>query len=284
MTIKGILYFVIPALGNKATINILRKKINNNGGIVKEKLQTPLSMAENPDVITNDNLKKQYDDVIKAKDNFEDKAKATIACVTISVSLIMGASGMLNTITSRFDYPLVHWWSYILFVYAVLSMITAAIMAIKVLADENKIYCFPADCPREKERETYDRCIGQNVTQNYIRNSYIFSAYECIRNALVCLFVIMAIAVMPMTSTTTSYKASVSSQRDYLYSEYAINALSKYDPNKIKTIVENVLPSMQIKVGETYSIVDHKNSLFIRLQVIENGFNILSIEEISFEQ
>ena len=284
MTLKDILYIVFPALGNKAINNTLRKKIENNREIDEEKLQTPLSTAENPDAITVEKLKKQYDDALKTKDKFEDKAKTTIVCVTISVSLIMGASGMLNSVSSRFDSPLVQWVSYALFVYAVVSMITAAVLAIKVLVDENKIFVVSADCPIEDERDTYDKCIGQNVTQNYIRNNHIFTAYECIRNSLVSLFIIMAIAVIPIKPSSTNRGTATDSHRGFSYDESVIDMLSKYDVDMIKTIVEDALPEMQIKEGETYSIVNRKNSLFIRFQVINNNISIMGIEEISFEQ
>lgn len=284
MKLKDILYIVFPALSNKAINNTLRKKIENNREIDDEKLQTPLSTAENPDDITVEKLKKQYDDALKTKDKFEDKAKTTIVCVTISVSLIMGASGMLNSVESRFDCPPIQWLSYTVFVYAVVSMITAAVLAIKVLVDENKIFVVSADCKIEDERDTYDKCIGQNVTQNYIRNNYIFTAYECIRNSLVSLFIIMAIAVIPIKPSTTSRGTARDSHRGFSYDESVIDMLSKYDVDMIKTIVEDALPEMQIKEGEIYSIVNRKNSLFIRFQVINNNISIIEIEEISFEQ
>ena len=85
MTPKDILYIVIPVLENKTINNTLRKEIENNNEKDEEKLQTPLSTAENPDAITLEKLKKQYDDALKTKDKFEDKAKTTIVCVTISV-------------------------------------------------------------------------------------------------------------------------------------------------------------------------------------------------------
>ena len=193
-----IIYTLIPVLGNRKANNKLREKLKNNAEQGGERLQTPLSTSSNPDAITVEILKEQYADALKTKDKFEDKAKATIICVTISVSLILGASGLLTTVASRFDFPLVKWLSYMLFLYAVLSMIFAAIMDIKVLMDENIVYLFHSDCPEEKIRETYDICIGKNETQNIIRNNYVFTAYECIRNALICLFAIMAIAVIPV--------------------------------------------------------------------------------------
>lgn len=286
MKLKDLLYAVFPALGNKSVNDKLRSKLKGSNALDAKKLQTPLSLSTNPDAITNESLKQQYSDALKAKDKFEDKAKATIVCVTVSVSLIMGASGLLTTVASRFDFLVIRWLSYALFLYAVLSMIAAAIMDIKVIANENKIYTVPADCPEESIRETYDLCIGQNVTQNYIRNNYVFTAYECIRNALICLFVIMALAVMPIQYTKTGYDALAhkNTTRGYSYSETTLDSLGKNNASDVKEAIENALPSLHVENNHTYTLVDSEQRLFIKFQVWGNDIQVLSIEEISWEQ
>lgn len=286
MKLVDVLTPLVPVLGNFKANNKLRKKLNNNPGQGEESLQTPLSESSNPDAITVENLKEQYIDALKTKDKFEDKAKATIICVTISVSLIMGASGLLNTVASHFDFPLVKWLSYVLFLYAVLSMILAAIMDIKVLVDENTVFTVPADCPEEEIRETYDIYVGKNFTQNLIRNNYVFTAYECIRNALICLFVIMVIAVIPIhgSGTVTASHSKSYSQKGYSYSETTINTLGQHNTTDIKDIIETALASMQTTDGEIYNIVDSLNGLFIKFQINGNDICVLSIEEISWER
>lgn len=281
-----VLTALFPVLGNLKANNKLRKRLKNYVEPGEERLQTPLSMSSNPDAITVESLKEQYADALKTKDKFEDKAKATIICVTISVSLIMGASGLLSSVASRFDFPLVKWLSYVLFLYAVLSMISAAIMDIKVLVNENTIFPFPADCPEEEIRETYDIYIGKNVTQNIIRNNYVFTAYECIRNALICLFAIMAIAVIPIhgSGITTASHSKAYSQRGYSYSETIIDTLGQHGTTEIKEIIETALTSMQTTDGQIYSIVDSLNGLFIKFQINDSDIGVLSIEEISWER
>lgn len=284
MKLKKFLYAIFPVFGNKSINEKVRKKLKDEEG--QEKLDTPLNMSSNPDAITNDHLKRQYEESLKVKDKFEDKAKATIVCVTVSVSLIMGASGLLTTLTSRFDYPLVRWASYVFFLYAVLSMIAAAIMDIKVLAEENRVYIIPLDTADEDLREAYDIYTGKNWAQNIIRNNYVFTAYECIRNALICLFIIMAIAVIPLhdSETTTQSNKSSNIQRGYSYNETTLDSLGQHDATEIRDIIENALPAMQTVDGQTYSIVDNANALFIKFQLNGNDINVLSIEEISWEQ
>ena len=282
---SDILFVIFPVIGNLKTNNVLRKRLKNNSDQEGEQLQTPLKQSSNPDAITVDSLKEQYANALKVKDKFEDKAKATIVCVTVSVTLIMGASGLLTTLSGRFNHPLVRWLSYALFLYAVLSMIAAAIMDIKVIVNENVVFTFPVDCSEENARETYDVCVGQNITQNYIRNNYVFSAYECIRNALISLFVIMALTVIPVDFGTEGLSSStINTQRGYSYSETTLYSLERYDVSVIKEIIDNSLLSIQTEDGQTYSVVDKAHGLFIKFQINGNNINVLSIEEISLEQ
>ena len=284
MKLKKFLYAIFPVFGNKSVNKKIRKKLKDEEG--QEELDTPLNMSSNPDAITNDHLKRQYEESLKVKDKYEDKAKATIVCVTVSVSLIMGASGLLTTLTSRFDNPLVRWASYVFFLYAVHSMIAAAIMDIKVLAEENRVYIIPLDTADEDLREAYDIYTGKNWAQNIIRNNYVFTAYECIRNALICLFIIMALAVIPFHDSETTNQSNKSSniQRGYSYNETTLDSLGQHDATEIRDIIENALPAMQTVDGQTYSIVDNANALFIKFQLNGNDINVLSIEEISWEQ
>lgn len=90
-----------------------------------------------------------------------------------------------------------------LFVSAVSYMITAGILAIKVLIDENRIYVVDIGTTVRADanvRVEYDRCITKNRTTNLIRNNTVFTSYECIRNSLVCLFVILLLSAAPITS------------------------------------------------------------------------------------
>lgn len=279
------LYAILPIFGNINTCKKLRKRLKNEGNQDDEKLQTPLNTSSNPDAISDESLKEQYADALKVKDKYEDKAKATIVCVTVSVTLIMGASGLLTTLANRFNHQWIRWIGFALFIYAVLSMIFAAIMDIKVIVDENVVYLFPADCSVEEIRETYDMCVGQNVTQNYIRNSYVFSAYECIRNALICLFIIMVLAVIPINiGTARTYDSNINTQKSFSYSESTLGILAQHDVKEIRDIIETALPLMQTVDGQTYSIVDNTNKVFIKFMLNGNDLSVLSIEEISWEQ
>ena len=152
---------IFPFIGNASANRKIRKKLRESEEH-SENINTPLNQCKNPESVTEDALRAQYEDALKTKDKFEDKAKATIVTVTISVSLIMGASGLLNTVFSRYENQIIKWVCFVLFLYAVLSMILAAVMDIKVLSSENKVYIIPMDTSKEHLRTKYDLYAGRN--------------------------------------------------------------------------------------------------------------------------
>ena len=165
-------------------------------------------------------------------------------------------------------------------------MIVAGIMNIKVLVAENIVYTVPLDTSEENKRSAYNIYTGKNWAQNLIRNNYVFTAYECIRNALIGLFLIMAIAVMPISylSKNNVYSSKANNQRNYTYAEETIAKIDEYSTDRIKSIVEAALPLMQITEGQIYSIADSENSLFIRFQIRGDEISILTIDEINWKQ
>lgn len=72
----------------------LRTKIkaqNDDGS--SNPAESILSTAKKPDDLATDVFESLYNDTLKAKDKIEEKAKTNIIGVSISITLIMGASG-----------------------------------------------------------------------------------------------------------------------------------------------------------------------------------------------
>ena len=284
MKIKNILYAVFPGIGNCASNKELRKQLFPDEGQKDIKFDTVLSASTHPDIITDEKLNELYNDSLTAKDKLEDKAKATILCVTVSVSLILGASGLLDTVASRYSSPFLRWICYAFFIYAAFSMISAAIMDIKVLVNENTIYTVPPDCSKEDIRGMLDSCISKNQVQNLIRNNYIYSAYEYIRNGLICLFIILLLGVVPINKTTYGSLSSVGTNQECSYSEHTLQYLAEHDYADIKSIIERALPSMQVASGNVYTIADSGSSVFVKFQIVGTTTNVLSVDDISWTQ
>ncbi|WP_048152645.1 hypothetical protein [Methanolacinia paynteri] len=171
-----------------------------NKKLSKKYPQSILDGIENSDAIGIDTLKGQYADTMHTKDKLEDKAKISIIGITIAITLITGASGILMVLYEKYPCSIFSWIGFFLYIGAEIYLISGGILAIKVLFDENKISIIELSSYAAGEstlRDDYDKCISNNRIQNLIRNNSIYTSYECIRNALICIFIVFFITAIP---------------------------------------------------------------------------------------
>lgn len=178
----------------------------------KQSSRNILDDIDNPDAISIDTLKSRYSDAMYQKDKLEDKAKINVVGISIAISLILGASNFLTVVSNKYpcsifswvlSYTLFTWIIFILFVFAVSYLLIAGIVAIEVLIKENKVFTidlkyFAANTA--DLRQNYGKRISENDFQNLIRNNIIYTSYECIRNALICLFILLVFLAMPYSA------------------------------------------------------------------------------------
>ena len=279
--IKKIVYETVPAIENNCVNKSLRKKLSPP----KEQSQYPtvLSQSQNAENISTETLQVLYLKELEIKDKLEDKAKATIMCVTISISLILGASNLLSSISNLYNSLLLNWIVYVLFCISVLYMILAAIMDIKVLVAENTVYIEQPDWNEEERRIGLDDCIGRNRIKNIIRNNYIYTAYRNIRNALICLFIILLISSLPTTNHSTKIAAKPSNSV-FSFSSTVVDSVSDEELIILKDIVSRAMQSNEIEEGKPYSLTDKGNGKYVKF-VINNGIiTILDSATIAIEQ
>lgn len=270
-----ILEFVFPMIYNYKANGILRNKLKNSDDSV-------FNNVENPKSITTDILKDEYLDTLKTKDKLEDKAKTNVVGITIAITLIMGASTIITSIDNKFNNKVIQWCAFILFCVAVLYMLYAGIEAIKILINENEIYTVQLNniADEEKLRNDYDKCIVNNRIKNLIRNNGVYTSYECIRNAFVCLFFVLLLSIFPYTLKGFSTNI-VENQNPYTYtfSENAINYLENHNEKRyIEKIVENEICNNGLEEEQTVGIVDDSSHLFIKYKYDGELINVLLIE------
>lgn len=270
-----ILEFVFPMIYNYKANGILRNKLKNSDDSV-------FNNVENPKSITTDILKDEYLDTLKTKDKLEDKAKTNVVGITIAITLIMGASTIITSIDNKFNNKVIQWCAFILFCVAVLYMLYAGIEAIKILINENEIYTVQLNniADEEKLRNDYDKCIVNNRIKNLIRNNGVYTSYECIRNAFVCLFFVLLLSIFPYTLKEFSTNI-VENQNPYTYtfSENAINYLENHNEKRyIEKIVENEICNNGLEEEQTVGIVDDSSHLFIKYKYDGELINVLLIE------
>jgi len=277
---------VFPMYANHRDNKVLRNKYSNIGE--DNEPESLLCHIENADAIITDVLKQQYDDTFHIKDKLEDKAKTNVIGITIAITLIMGASGVLNKISEKFPMPVLQWLAFVLLAVAVIYLLIAGIIAAKVLLDENIVYTVGLNSFASNEvtlRSDYDKCILQNRTQNLIRNNSVYSSYECIRNALVCLFVILLLSTIPIEFQQNSTdKSSVHEQYSFTFSSETVSYLRNHD---VQSVVEDAIlnavenDNISGNSDDTIGIIYDNNNLFIKFKISEKTITVMMIEPYS---
>lgn len=262
----AILEKIFPSIANHLYNNKVRNKIKNRVELALPSNDTSI------DDITIEDFNALYESDMRWKEKLEDKAKTNVIGVTISVTLMMGAYSLIQNVSGKFGSNILFWIAFCLFILSVVYMLEAGIHAIHVLTAENVVYTSPAGLKGNEKKNDMDLQIGLTRAQNTLRNNYIFTSYECIRNALICLFCVMIIAIIPVMQVkpVTSYNHG-----NYFYSEQAMQSLNNgVDQSTVEAYIDT-----NITDGE-HSVVDQSNNLFIKYLVKDNQVIIYIVEAI----
>lgn len=238
--------------------------------------------------------KEQYSDTFKIKDKLEDKAKTNVIGITITISLILGASGIVSTIYGKYPHFYIKWIAFGVLSSAVIYMISAGILAIQVLITNNKMYFVNVANSTEVSDEQillleYKDCIDLNRLQNLIRNNSIFTSYECIKNALFCLFLIFVLSILPAKTVDKPINEnniinnSIDSRYEIFYSKSAIDFFKVDDiQNNVEaTILNNIENKGNNNSDESVGIADNINKVFIKYVYFDNKITVLLVEYIN---
>jgi hypothetical protein len=246
-----------------------------------------LDGIESSDKISTEKLKELYDKTIKTKDKLEDKAKTNIIGITISISLIVGASGLLSFINTKFENSFITLLAIVLLIASVAYMIFAGLFVIHMLIGENETYNVNlSSIANDKEllRDDYDKCIAQNRRKNIIRNNYVFTSYACIRNSLACLFLLFLFIAIPnnLSNKCQSNDIKVHSSQIYAFS-FTSSTIDYLKENDVRDVVERCVISAMKKSQPnerdgTFGIIDISSMLFIKYEVSGNDIKILLLE------
>lgn len=185
-------------MANYRANKIIRKKIST-----KTRLDLPCDESLICKVKLDD-LKDLFNKDLHLKETLEDKAKTNVIGVTISVSLIIGANTLFQNIFVTYGNSVFFWISFVIFVAAVIYMLEAGINSIHVLTAENVIYYPKIGLNEDKQKCDYNLQIGLNRAQNTVRNNFVYTSYVCMRNSLLCLFLVMVSTILPMNKVDQS--------------------------------------------------------------------------------
>lgn len=269
-----IIEVLFPMLCNKKADKILREKITNYS-------------KDNTDDIFDDDVEmskqdyeKLYEETMRTKSAFEDKAKANIIGVTITVSLITGSISLFERINKTFMNEWIQWITFGLYVMAVVYMLYAGIQAIRILCNDNIVFTEPmlgTNITQKQLQEKYGETIFKNRIQNLIRNNGVYTSYECIRNALVCLLFVLIVAVFPYNQTIHN-KSVGTIKHTYAYSDAVANLIEEenLEYDVISIIEDNISNDNNDKIN---ILVDEEHSIAIRFLVSDDVISILDIEK-----
>lgn len=280
MKIKSILKnsfnFIFPFVDNYKKNKKLKQDKSNN-----------FSYIENSDNIGKDNFEKTYNESLSDKSKLEDKAKTNVIGITITITLILSVSDILDKISVKYDSEIIAWISFFFVLFSIIYMVIAGILAIKVLVNENVAYRINLNSLSESNErsliDNYKACISKNRKQNLVRNNIIYTSYECIRNSIICLlilFIMLSLPVKTKTANTFDYVKNNS----FMYSESAF--ISFEDGNIQVYNIENAVCSYleehsdDIIENKFYGIYDEESSTFIKFQIINDNISIVLIEPV----
>lgn len=104
---------IFPMIANYRDNLKVRKKIHptdDEGNKIEP--EGILAHIENSNELDLKVLEDQYGETLRIKEKIEDKAKTNIIGISISITLIMGASGILSVVNDKYQLPILSWITY----------------------------------------------------------------------------------------------------------------------------------------------------------------------------
>ncbi|MCP4130347.1 MAG: hypothetical protein GY754_05150 [bacterium] len=147
------------------------------------------------------NATKYYEETAKSKEKLEEKAKANLFVVAISITLIIGLQKLLTDINNNnFDNIFFALTLFLLSFYSLINLIIAGLLSLKVISALNVFYSLePATTTLSKKKQVAEiaLCTEMNVTMDLKRNNYIVWSYLSIKNSLLALFILFILTSLP---------------------------------------------------------------------------------------
>ena len=205
MTFKEIIEHLINEILPCIESNSANKKVKTIIETIENNLQPDI-----PNTATILSLQEEYERALKIKDKLEDKAKSTIFAITIATTLIMGSSNIINELSKNTLNNIISIFASAIFILTVVYMIVAGKLSLELLMEKNIFYYVSAQ-QKKKQKDIkieYYNSNQCNNSYNIIRNNLINSAFKCIRNAMVCLFIVFITLILSKLFTQTTSTAS----------------------------------------------------------------------------
>lgn len=262
-------------------VDALRANKNLKEKIKQQDIKVPEKIGE----IDIKYLEEDYQNAIDTKNRFEDKAKTIVAALTISITLILNLSKIIEIISDKYNMQIINIFIFALTLLAIIYMLVAGIMSIQVLIKENVLYPVSLQDRSKKDKNSLYKITQLNIQQNLIRNNIIYASYQLIRNSTICLVIIFILAIFPYQN---GHKNNVVYGRDNIkesiyYSKDATNWLIENNKDIPFEKIMDAYARDNEKMA-TKNIYDKENQIMVTIRKVDDLYaidNIVScIEEI----
>jgi hypothetical protein len=270
--------FFFPFYMNRRMNKKLRDKISSNDDIGIFNYMDDISTIE------LESFENKFREVLNTKDKLEDKAKLNVAGITIAITLIMGSTGLLEVIYNKYNSVWFGWVMFALLICGVAYMLIAGIMAIKVLIDENEVYTVgivKSTDETSNAKLEYKNAINKNAIKNLIRNNSVFTSYECIRNALACLFLLFIFVALPIGEANKyiDLSSNTTLENNIYYSAPTLKEINEYNlEDSIESVINEEKDSGNLSMNGNYGLISDDKKLFITVNIQDNRITIMNIE------
>ncbi|GAA0735804.1 hypothetical protein [Clostridium oceanicum] len=224
-------------IGNLNTEKKLNTKINEINTYDSEDIYAyPCEFIKFDDFSRKNHVEREYNKSIERIKQFEEKAKANLVAISISVTIMFGLVDTLNQIYEKYNNLLMNIILSINSILIIFFMLYGGIIALKVLMEKNIVYKISVkelQLSDESLKKIYGMDAELNEINNTIRNNYINTSYKCIRNALILLCIIFILGVLPINNKSDK----VSSEKKITLFDKRLSNLQKtkdYTNNLIK--------------------------------------------------
>ena len=270
--IESVFEFIAPSIANWRDCKKIKSKIDSGAGCNPPSEKTALS------VWTLGELSSLYESERTKKAVFEDKAKINVIGITITVTLVMGAYTLIQNVENKYSFGTIYWIAFAVFVLSVIYMLAAGLHAIHVITSENIVHIPDKKETEEEKKKEYDIIIAMNRARDLIRNNYVFTSYECIRNSLFCLFIVMVIAIFPLSINkggSNNMGNTISSS--FYYSTQAIQSINDgVDQGMVEEMINGRIAAGNDK--GMVSVIDDANHIFIKYSVDAGKVDVYLVE------
>lgn len=260
---------IIPVIDAIRANKILKEKNNNQDILLPEELED----------IDIKYLEEDYKNAIDTKNRLEDKAKTIIAALTISITLILNLSKIIEAISEKYQIQSINILIFVLALLAIVYMLMAGMISIQVLIKENIFYPIPLIERSKNDKSIVYKTTQLNINQNLIRNNIIYASYRSIRNSAICLVIIFILAILPFQNVDKSNNVYGNQNTDEDVS-FSVDAMNWLVENKNKNISFEEIVHTYAKGNKKMpikNIYDKENKIVITIKKVEDVYVIDNI-------